>query len=139
MNKQEFLESISEGKWFSISGKYGGKYAVKMVKNKRYDGEIHALWLSFNDPESMCIEDYSNKDWNYSDGKLETLAAGVYHFGSAEVAEDSIYDDEYKIVEEKMFDVILKNTLEYLVTKEEIEKVWEQLKSDELNLPVLQM
>ncbi|MNH75598.1 hypothetical protein D3C73_278420 [compost metagenome] len=125
--KQEFLTRIETGKWFEVKGKYGATYAVKLKANARIIGHIDALWLSYNDQESMTIEEYSEKDWTYEGGIFVIQGAGVYHFGSFEADDDSIYDDGYNIIERKMFDVIIKNAPDGLIEEVELKEVWSKL------------
>ncbi|WP_339304482.1 hypothetical protein NST33_18305 [Paenibacillus sp. FSL L8-0435] len=136
--QEAFLETINKGKWFTVKGKYGGVYAVKMAKSHSYDESIHSLWISTYDPESMSIEDYLKGDWKFVGNKFEQQGAGVYHFGSYEVEEDSIYDEEGKIVIEAMIDQILKNTEDGFVTSEEILDVWNKLSEDIVAFEILE-
>ncbi|MEK4006385.1 hypothetical protein [Paenibacillus sp. FSL H3-0333] len=134
----QFLESIGVGKWFVVKGKYGGNYAVKMIKSKAYNKGIHSVWLSANDPESMAIEDYLKGDWKYEDSKFERQGAGVYHFGSFEIEEDSIYDEQGKVVLDKMVEEIIQNCEPGFVTEQEIVDTWNMLADDKLTFEVLE-
>ncbi|ATF13635.1 hypothetical protein A616_17105 [Brevibacillus brevis X23] len=131
MTKQEFLDTIADGKWFKVNGKYGSLYTVKMKANGQ---EIKALWLSKTDPQAMCFSDYGAKDWGIEDtGRMIIYGAGTYHFGSNETDIDSIYDEDYNLDEALLFNVIINNADRGFITDEELKVVWAKLKDNNLD------
>lgn len=136
MLKEEFIESIQEGKWFRVYNQYQTVYAVKM-KEVLMGGRkvIQSLWLSFRDPEAMCFAEYVPTDWYWKDGVFMHQSSGVFHFGSPmdsrEGADDCIYDEKSgEIIESRMKQQIFEYASEGFITEKEFEDVWSKLKGD---------
>ncbi|RXZ78005.1 hypothetical protein EBB07_28510 [Paenibacillaceae bacterium] len=138
INNNEFLNKITKSIWFAVNTRYD-KYAVKMVASKHYENGIHSVWLSVGDPESMAVEDYLDRNWDYIDKVFHKYGAGVFHFGSNEVEKESIYDAYGNVNVEIMIREILNNVEEDFVTEDELREVWSKLiKGEELGFEVLE-
>lgn len=130
MNTQEFLESIKEGKWFLVKGKYDEHFIVKMkpVTLEDIDTFVESLWLSNDDWETMCFSEYDSSSWEMVNGQFVHNAAFNYHFGSTEgPLEDSIYDEGGRLNVSKMKDKIMGYAKKDFITESELNKIWEKI------------
>lgn len=129
-DKGLFLEKIKEGKWFLVKNGYTN-FLVKMkpLTLKNIDTFIESLWLSNDDWESMCFAEYDSSSWSIKDDVFTEQSSFTYHFGYPEgTEEDSIYDEEFMLDEEKMKKVILSYAKKDFVSEEELNDVWNKLK-----------
>lgn len=131
MTKEQFLSSIQEGKWFTVKGRHGEVYAVKM-KEVQIAGRavVYSLWLSYQDTEAMSFSEYVPTDWEWKDNAFVSYSSGVYHFGGSNVGQDDdIYDEETgELLEDKMKKIILAYAMKDFISEEELETVWSLLK-----------
>lgn len=140
MDKKSFLDDIRDGKWFEVRGVYGGKYAVKMKTTETADSNdyIDTLWLSKNDPESMCFSGYNMNCWDIRDDVFITFGSDVYNFGLADASDGhSIYDENSGLVEKKMFETILKHANKDFIKEKELLEVWKKVCSDCIDYELL--
>jgi len=131
--KEDFIKLVENGYWFKDGNR-------RLFKVKSKQTHLLFLWLSVNDWESMSFEEVRLSDFRiHEDNTVEIFSAGVYHFGSTSgnpSDDDYIYDEDGKLLVEKMKTVILNSVdnLHYdLVSKEELDRVWEQLEKNNLD------
>jgi hypothetical protein len=136
MNKQTLLERTQLGKWFKVIGGNDTSYLVKL-KNCSFDKDekLIVLWLCSDETETMAFEELSLKEWSIEDGIMEIFSSGIYHFGAFEGAgdEDSIYDEDWKLNEEKMEQIVMKYAKKDFLTLTELRKKWTQLKENRVD------
>lgn len=127
---EEFLEEIKDGKWFLVKGTYNHLVKMKVFNyGEKIGTVITTLWLSL-DHESMCFSEYFDNDWKFEDEIFKTNSASVYLFGDTTPHEDSIYDEDGNLNEDKMFKEILSSQPENFITEEELKKAWNDVKSN---------
>lgn len=138
LSKEELITSIvstENGKWFQYTNRYGQLSLVKMKKTiLDIDGIIEvfieSMWLSVDDPETMAFESYELNDFDIINGQLVIHSADVYHFGSPDASdENSIYDDERGLIDEKVKHAVLSYADKDFITQDEFDNVWSDLKN----------
>lgn len=135
MTKEEFLQSIQNGKWFHISNGYQS-FLVKMkpVTYPDIDTFIQSLWLSDDSWESMCFTSYDSESWDILDNQFNSYSADVYHFGTNDgPVEESVYTETGELNEEAMKKQILEHANKDYISPEELNEVWEKIRQKDFS------
>ncbi|WP_336769668.1 hypothetical protein [Bacillus bombysepticus] len=138
MNKLQFSESIKEGKWFQYK-KNDHLHAMKITSQE--NGKIHFLTLSFSNPGSIGVYEAAPNHWDYLDGHIETKALIGSPLGfkdglfaeKAKEAQLYIYDADGNVIKDKLVDALLEISQGVIVYTEELELMWDNLKSNKIN------
>ncbi|MFE8095352.1 hypothetical protein [Bacillus toyonensis] len=144
-DKQEFLRSVIDGKWFQIKTENKRVFLVKIqlvhpvtLGGIRKERELKTLWLSKEDPEAMAFSDVKESSFEFNEGVLTIHEASSYNFGSMEHGDDCIYDENGVLDEFKLQNVVVRNSRDGFVYEPELIEVWNRLKESNLDgIPVL--
>ena len=135
MNKQTFVESIKNGKWFRVRGKNNQYFLVKMKVKASLDNVapvIETLWLSRKDWESMCFSSYDYAGWDIKENYFISYSSSVFLFGDPTPDTDSIYDEKGELEVDKMKKLILAYNQGPFIVSEELDGIWNLLQKNEL-------
>ncbi|WP_242306496.1 hypothetical protein [Bacillus cereus group sp. BfR-BA-01317] len=134
-DKREFLQSVTEGKWFQTETESKRVFLVKIqlvhpvtLDGVRKERELKTLWLSKEDPEAMAFSDVKESSFEFNEGVLTIHEASSYNFGSMEPGDDCIYDENGVLDEFKLKAVVLRNSRNGFVSEPEFDDMWAGLK-----------
>lgn len=144
-DKQEFLRSVIDGKWFQTKTENKRVFLVKIqlvhpvtLGGIRKERELKTLWLSKEEPESMAFSDVKESSFEFNEGVLTIHEASSYNFGLMEPGDDCIYDENGVLDEFKLQNVVVRNSRDGFVYEPEFIEAWNRLKESNLDgIPVL--
>lgn len=129
LNRTQFLNETKDGKWYWFN-----KNTIVKIKNINED--LITLWLSL-EYDNMSLTEYSSKFWSIENSVIKTEQGDVYAFAELTGEIDDIYDDNGKLILNKMFNLITssyENKKFKLVNKEELKEMWRTLLEDQISM-----